>query len=144
MERPRRRWTSAIIPVAVLVYFVISAILDAAAAAAARRDRVAAQRSNRTSPDSIARTSPAEVSSSSVPSRRIWVAVARSPFSVIVRPAEEVARAELAVDRVEPALAPAVVELLQPQEDQAEHGGAVVAHPGEAAQRPGLRGRVER
>jgi hypothetical protein len=28
VERPRRRWTSAIIPVAVLVYFVISAILD--------------------------------------------------------------------------------------------------------------------
>jgi hypothetical protein len=27
-ERPKRRWTSAIIPVAVLVYFVISAILD--------------------------------------------------------------------------------------------------------------------
>jgi len=27
-ERPRRRWTSAIIPIAVLVYFVISAIVE--------------------------------------------------------------------------------------------------------------------
>jgi hypothetical protein len=27
-EQPKRRWTSAIIPVAILVYFVISAILD--------------------------------------------------------------------------------------------------------------------